>query len=356
MTETKELFSGNIYIFHAFDVGDDINLEAIEEKQAITTIPLSLPKYFKSYHAPIAVKVPDGSADSRCISCKIHDFGAISLTYKIPFSDTLSNLRKNLDFIDNDCHEQSMLDVKAVFNKISPYITKPKFFDVHASYVVIQVDPKPNISVTQLQEQFGGVIASMLRFETETLSEDQKNEILDAAIGYFRGDLVIIDTDASFAYDAEFEEIQNFFEFTNIQQLELKYFDSLLAQQLNRIYEKGVQKIPISSYLPLLGTLGHDPVVDLGKLKVDISAITERLEGNIKIAGEPYFSEVYELLEEKLDLRNWRNGLDRKLAIIQDIRMVYQHKTDAVREDILSLLIVILIFIELIVGLLNYLQ
>ena len=33
-------FSGHIYIFHAFDVGDDINLEKVEQMRAINTIPL----------------------------------------------------------------------------------------------------------------------------------------------------------------------------------------------------------------------------------------------------------------------------------------------------------------------------
>jgi len=352
--EPKEMFTGNIYIFHAFDVGDDINLEMIEKNQVIMTEPLVLPKYFKSYHVPLAVKLPQESPT--CISCKIHNFGAISLTYKIPFNDTLTNIRKTFDTLYNQYQEQSVLDVKSVFNQISRYIIKPKLFDVHSSYLVIQVDPKSELTVTQLQEQFGGIIASTLRFETETLAEDQKNEILDSAIGYFRGELVIIDIDAAFAYDSEFYEIKDFFEFANIQQLELQYFDRILSQQLNRIYEAGIQKIKIASYLPIISTLAHDPVMDLGKVKVDVSVITERLEGSIKLAGEPYFSELYELLVEKLDLRNWRSAIDRKLSIIHDVRSVYQHKTDIVREDVLSVLIIVLIFIELVIGILDYLK
>ena len=31
----EQVFTGNIFIFHAFDVGDDINLEAIKEKQLL---------------------------------------------------------------------------------------------------------------------------------------------------------------------------------------------------------------------------------------------------------------------------------------------------------------------------------
>ncbi len=351
---SSQKFSGNIYIFYAFDVGDDINLEKIEKEKAITTVPLSLPKYFKKYHIPLAVALPHPHTSTYFKSAKIHNFGAISLIYKIPFNDTFTHLRKNFNDIFNTYQEQSIIDVKSIFKKIAPYITKPKFFDVKSSYVVIQVDQQPKkINVSELQEEFGSNIASILRFETETLSEEQKNEILDSAIGYYRGDLIIIDIDAAFVYASEFKEIQNFFEFANIQQLELHYFDQLLDQQLNKIYEEEVRRIPLSMYLPFIGMFTRGPVEALGKLKADISVITERLEDSIRLAGEPYFSELYNVLGNKLDLRNWRIGIDRKLEIIHDIRSVYQHKTDAIREDILSVLIIVLILIELIVAIIK---
>ena len=126
--------------------------------------------------------------------------------------------------------------------------------------------------------------------------------------------------------------------------------------KLNSIYEKGVPRLPFRSYLPILSLLTRDPVAALGKLKADISVIVERLEGSIKLIGEPYFSELYELLFDKLDLRNWYRSIDRKLEILTDIQIIYQNKTNAVREEILSMLIIILIFIELIIGILHYLK
>ncbi len=359
MTESSKsttLFSGSIYIFSAFDVGDDINLEKVASLSGVKTLPQALPKHFKTYHTPLAL---DTSADiiKRASSCKIHNFGAISLVYKIPFVSTLNDISKTLPKIVNEYYEQSSSDVKTVFNAIDRYITKPRFFDIRSLYTVIQVDPQPDlISVAQLQENYGSLIASLLRFETESLSEEQKNDILDSAIGYFRGDLIIVDTDATFAYESDFQEVQDFFEFANIQQLELRFFDRFLDAQLNKIYEEGsTQRLPIKSYLPFIG-IAHDPVADLGKIKVDISVICERLEGSVKVGGDPYFSELYALLIKKLDLQNWQIAIDRKLSIIHDIRIVYQHKTDAVREDMLSMLVILLIFIELVIGVLNYIK
>jgi len=352
---TNHIFTGNIYIFHAFDVGDDINLEKIEKSLLVKTVPLTLSKYFKNYHRPLAIELPVPESSPNCVSCKIHNFGVISFTYKIPFNDTLENMRKDINSFDYRFYEQSSIDVKTVFETIKDFISKSLFYQTRSSYSVLQIDPQPeSINISTLKENYGGIIASALRFETQTLAEYQRNEVLESAIGYFRGDLIIVDTYATFLYDAEYEELLDFFEFANIQQLELRYFDRVLEQQLNLIYEGRVGKIPFRAYFPFIGVFVSDPVGSLGKLKVDISVITERLEGGIKLAGEPYYSELYALLIEKLDIKNWNDAIDRKLEIIKDVQIVYQHKMEAMREDILTMLIIILIFIELVVGILSY--
>ncbi len=349
--QAGHIFSGNIYIFHAFDVGDDIDLKKIKKAGIVISRPLSLSKYFKNYHIPLAIELPHPHTSTKCIEAKIHNFGAISLTYKIPFQDTLEEIQKGLEALDYQFQEQSVSDVNSIYKKIKKYIKTPKFFQTRSSYLVIEVDVEPIIDAVTLKEKYAGIIASMVRFETKTLSEAQKNEILEDSIGYFRGDLIVIDTEAAFVYDAEYEEILGFFEFANIQHLELRYFDRLLDQQLNAIYEEKVRKLGIKTYIPFIGTLSRSPVDELGKLKADISVITERLESSIKLVGEPYFSELYMLLVDKLGLQSWKDAIDKKLAIIKDVRSIFQHKVDAAREDLLSLLIIILILIELIVAL-----
>lgn len=362
MIETDKLshdhiFEGNLYFFHAFDVGDDINLEKVKASGAVNPQPLTLSKFFKNYHLPLAIELPDRQPTSSCMSAKIHNFGAISLIYRIPFKDTLQNVRKDLDTLDNTYAEQSLVDVESIFKRIKPYIAKPNFFHTRSSYVLIQVDPQTELlDAMKLKDIFGGIIASTIRFETETLSEIQKNEVLATAIGYFRGDLVVIDTDATFLYDDEYQDLIDVFEFANIQHLELRYFDRILDLQLNYIYEGKVRKVPLTAYFPFIGTLSKGPVENLDKLKVDISVIAERLEGGIKVAGEPYISELYSILVEKRELKNLKDSIDKKLAIIKDVLSILQHKTEAIREDMLTVSIIVLICIELVIGILSYLK
>ncbi|HEV2601024.1 MAG TPA: hypothetical protein VGT41_01880 [Candidatus Babeliales bacterium] len=343
-------FSGNIFIFHAFDIGEEINLELVKSRSTILQRPYIPPKYFKNYHIPLSVELPHPHATSNCVNAKIHNFGALSLTYQIPFDDTLEDIRANLQEIGYKYQEQSVIDAHTLFKKIKPSIIKPHFFYTKSSYFVIQLDPQIGLDGNTLKEKYGSIIASSLRFETSSLSEYQKNQILEASLGYFKGDLTVIDTESALVYDREYEELLDFFEFGNIQQLELRYFDRLLDQQLNLIYEEKTGKVPLKSYLPFLGTLSTSPIDELGKLKADISVITERLSSSIKIVGDPYFSELYATLENQLDIENLKATIEKKLAIVHDIRSVWQHKVDAIREDLLTVLIIILILIELLVA------
>ena len=208
----------------------------------------------------------------------------------IPFKETLSQVRKELETLDNHYTQQSIKDVSAVFKKIKQFIKKPNFFQIKSSYLVIQVDPQePFSDMVNFKQTFGSMIASMLRFETESLSEIQRDEILEASMGYYRGDLIVIDTAAAFVYDAEYSETLDFFEFANIQHLELRYFDRVLDQLLNAIYEDKVRKLSSKMYIPFFGTLTRGPVDELNKLRVDISVITERWKAALNLSQSPIF-------------------------------------------------------------------
>ena len=356
--QENHIFSGNIFIFHAFDVGYDIDLEKVKASSSIIARPLILPKFFKNYHVPLKIDLPHPHSSSRYNRAHLYAFGALSIMYKIPFQSSLEKIRTELEKIDNTYREQSVDDAYSIFKKIKKHTTHPHFFYIRSSYLVVQINTEPTLfNGEKLRKQYGNIITSMLRLETETLSKRQKEEVLDSSMSYFSNDLIVIDTEAAFIYDPDYEDILTFFEFGNIQQLELRYFDRLLDKQLNVMYEEPHKKIPLTSYLPLFGIgSSKDPVRELGQLKVDISVITERLESSIKLAGEPYFSELYALIVQELDLQQWRDSIDKKLAIILDIRSILQHKIDSIREDLLSILIIVLIFVELIVALLHYLS
>lgn len=348
--DTDEVFSGTLYLIYAFDIGDDVDLEKIRFSQKMHTISRDIPHYLKSYHRPLTVEVP--TEGTKPLYANIHHFGAVSIVYQVSFKGTLTALRDKLNNANDEFKEQSVDDVHTLFRSIKKFITKPKFFHQSSSYSVVQITPDNKIDSAQLRKDYGYIIASALRFEKSNMSPFQVEDILESATGYYRNELVIIDTEAAFMYDKDPHELLDFFELALVQQLELRYFDKLLEQKLDELYYKAMKAPSLWSYLPFVGS-NFDPISELSRLKVDISVIIERLENSIKTGGEAYYSEIYQLLFEKLELETWKKSVEKKLSIIRDVRTIYQNKINAIREDMLSVLIIILIFIELVVGIMK---
>ncbi len=349
----NKIFSGNVFIFHAFDVGDDISLDKIRQTPELRVLPPSLSRYFKNYQVPLHVEFPDSEQIRKYRSIKINDFGAISITYQVSFESTLEALRTELGLIDGAYQDYARADAERVCKLIAPYVKQPHFFNLHTDYTVIAVDFDAQLDTREFKELYGATIASLLRFETETLSDYQKQDILETAIGYYRGDLIIIDSEAAFVYDEDYAALLDLFEFSNIQYLELMCFDQVLAKRLNQLYERKGTLIQKRQYIPVIG-LPRNPVADLGRLKVDISVISEQIQNSIMLANEPYLTEIYALLSEKLDLNGWKAAITSKLEIIRDVHNVYYNRLLTIRSEILEVLIIILIFIELLMGIFKH--
>ena len=350
-------FSGNILLFYAFDVGDEIDLEKVKNKKSVTIKSLPLSQYFKNYHIPLSFDIEKEKQDEinyDCISSKIHHFGVLSFCYKVPFKSSFDELKINVIDIKKRFDEISKVDVKSVFSKILFAIKKSRFYNLENFYFAVQLNPSKSISSPEeFKKIYKEKIASLLRLETQVLSEYQTKEILSSTTGYSGKDMLIIDNEAAFIYDEEYLELLEFFEFANIQKLELQYFDRILDEKLNFFYMQQSYKVPLMAYIPLLGERVNLPVSLLAQLRVDISVITERLENSIKMAGDYYFSKVYSMLREKLSLNEWRDSINRKLEIVKDLYTVYQDRLDVIHEEILTLVIIILIALEAILAFLG---
>jgi hypothetical protein len=353
----KDTFKGNLLFFYAYDVGDDIDLEMVKQKGLVNTCVMPLSAYFKNYHIPLAFRMDDqhkedGSViESSCISSKIHHFGVLSYCYRIPFQDSFEDLKVKIIDIKKSFDDKSEIDAKNTFKSVVPAIKKPRFYSLKNSYFAVHVYPlKDKQTPEEFKERYGGRIASLLKLEVYALSEYQKDEILASSIGYYGQDLLIVDSAASFIYDDEYFEPLEFFESANIQKLELQYFDRLLDQKLNFFYAQKSYHVPFKAYIPLIGQRMELPVSRLTQLRVDISVITERLENSIKMAGDEYYSKFYSMLVEKLSLKEWRESINRKLSIVNDLYTVYQDRLDAIHDETMTVVIIVLIAFEAFVA------
>ena len=63
-------------------------------------------------------------------------------------------------------------------------------------------------------------------------------------------------------------------------------------------------------------------------------------------SGDEYYSKLYSMLVEKMSIKEWRESINRKLAIIHDLYSVYQDRLDMIHEELLTVVIIILIALE----------
>ena len=98
--QSKNKFVGNILLFYAFDIGDDIDLGEIKQKNLVNTCVVPLSAYFKNYHIPLSFRMADETdpkeqtvTGNSCISSKIYHFGVLSYCYRIPFHDSFEDLK-----------------------------------------------------------------------------------------------------------------------------------------------------------------------------------------------------------------------------------------------------------------------
>lgn len=354
--QLKNKFVGNILLFYAFDVGDDIDLGEIKQKNLVNTCVVPLSTYFKNYHIPLSFRMADETdlqeqtvTGNSCISSKIYHFGVLSFCYRIPFQDSFEDLKLKILDIKKSFDEKSDIDARNTFKAIYPAIKKPRFYSLKNSYFAVQVHPlKDKVTAEEFKERYGERIASLLRLEIYNLSDYQKDQILESATGYYGQDLIIIDSEASFIYDDEYYEPLEFFESANIQKLELQYFDRLLDQKLNFFYGQNAFEVPLKARIPLIGERLDLPVSRLASLRADISVVTERLENSIKLAGDAYYTNLYAMLVEKLALKDWRDSINRKLSIIKDVYTVHQDRLDTIHEEMLTVVVILLIGLEVV--------
>lgn len=139
-----------------------------------------------------------------------------------------------------------------------------------------------------------------------------------------------------------------------MRHMELQFFDRALDKQLNFSYERQSYKVPLKAYFPIIGMMQFDPIGELAKLRVDISVVSERLWSSIKFSDEPYYLEIYTIINQKLEFEAWQKSIDKKLEVISHILAIHEHKISNMRHDVLNLLIVLLIFVEALFAVLHY--
>ncbi|MFH1454047.1 MAG: hypothetical protein ABIH00_08755 [Armatimonadota bacterium] len=346
----------SIWLYRLYDVAEDFNLNKVQETLAKVKQTSRL-KFTRVKPKSIIIENPPVSANIASIdinlgrwslkanlTAKVYNMGAISLILKIILPENISyNELKELSIYLYSAEETEEIFKNHLDNIKDLLSANFKFFErkFHIEDFTLYYfhswnkdwDPAP-----------------ILLAEKEPLSKQTTDETLHNSFSYGENDLTIITWDSALVCDKEKStDIPDILEFALMELLELRYYDDMLSQAVDAMYED-VKKagtfrwfLKLSRYREISKKLMH--------IVADISEITEKIQNSLKVTEDVFYARVYASALNIFRTQNWSNSIQHKISIIQRTYQMLSSEIENSNATFLEAAIVFLIIIEIIISL-----
>ena len=362
---------GSVLVLIQFDVCEEIRLDELRKIFGARTAEASFKKApaYVQYQRPPVEETLDPvvleNGERLAGEIKYYDYGVVSLEFELPFSGTWD------DLIQLSCRWTSDTNFEAVASRIArqkleraapalvkPYNDKPyglepqnspwlqeDYFIFHLREIKLnETNGAP--SANDLLATHGDQISQVVRGETATLSEGERQEILGSRISYYPNDLAVIGWNAAFIYDtpAGAETAIQLLQYANSQLLEFRHYDDLMTHELENVYD----------FLDAGGTglwsrwRTARAAAKLHTVLLDVNELTERADNAIKFLSDMFSARLYKLCAQKVGVPDYKDLVKEKLQTAEDLYRFMVEQFNQSRAFVLELMVVVILIIELI--------
>lgn len=360
------ILKGHVVALFAFDIGYEVSLEKLASLFSAAPIqPLSrkrqTPTYLQYTRAPVTLDLGT-SAELRgvrgTLQATIFDFGALSIAYRWPLPVNNQGFElSDLPALSSEIAGLSMEnaarnEVIALLDKIAPAVERPKLSGMVEDYYLFLIEHlEPQLRAADLLSRHGNDLAQCLSFETLPLSKLQYEEALSQTVSYLESDLTIVDWNAAFIYDRDYEDTAHVLELLNVELLEARYIDATLDDRVTT-YATLVQK-PADWPIPLR-TPYRRALQELTEWRIESTVLSERVGNSLKLIGDLYLSRIHSAAATKVHLPKWERIISHKIEILDEL---YERLNDRIRtaqSQTLEVIIVGLIVLEVLLALFRH--
>lgn len=371
MPEKMPSLTGRVIFQYFYDVGGDVelsripreNLNIVERRRARGARILA-PKYEEVGLRPLDVDLGAQKIDGHKATLEGHVFpiGVIGIYANVEFRNAsldsviklvgLNERRVKVSGKELDFDEIPRSLFEDLRRKIEPAIVYPyPPFERPEVYTLILIaESDPPLGAQDFLTKFPKQTAGLLRGEREwaSLSEKETEDALKCYLTYSDDDIMFIDWYATLISGAVdyLDEFVHMIELAKIQLLELKTYDRLLDQRLERAYGslRGVfrPKMGISWGSRHYRELSR-AASDLAELRVEILDLVEDMRNITKFTGEWYLGKLYRLASERFRIADWLALVDKKLDRLQELYAMAMERIDVHRATTMEFLMMILI-------------
>jgi hypothetical protein len=360
---TPEVVSGVLHVYVAFDWGEEILLD-----RARSLVPAEVrvlprrrrtPPSITYRPAPLRVRlsavelsIPELGSVSSSAEATVFDFAAISLALHVTFCLPPAGLLRLANGLADPAEivQVARTVLQPLHQQLLPAIQNPLWQDeLSEEYFVFQFSPgEHSLAPARALKSHADWLAGLVRLESGPLSPEEITEALRLSLRYSPEDLFVPDWAAAVLFDQDCEETLQAIEFANLQLLEFRHIDKRLDDSLAAAYRL-IHDLA-KTRLPFWRSHARS-LRALGELKVEANGLYERTENVLKLVGDQYLARLYRLLSERFHLREWEEGIQRKLEVAEGVYQVVSDQTATYRAEFLELTVVLLIVLEVFVAL-----
>jgi hypothetical protein len=358
MTSTESagpVVHGRCHVYYALDIGFSVDLSRcaalIQETReaggfqhnARTPANLNLrPAPVRISHTIDPIRGQTFVSEDS-VKITIYDFGAVSVEYRVPFQGTLDQIA----VLSNDLYDNPRFaaDARAraesLLAAIGPAVRRGGVREEVEDYLIFAV-PSLGEGGRDLGKFLGDnrqALAQVLSSNTKTLSHQQWREELSGRISYYEDDLTIITWNAALVFGTNMEDILTVLELANVQLRELHYLDDQLDDSLKESYDIRAQTKSVKTSMRRIR-----------ELMLDGQAFSEAVTNAFKPFPDAFLARVYVLASQALGLNHVNRSIKDKLSLLNMLYTTLSDEADHERSLRLEWIVIILIFIEIIMG------
>jgi hypothetical protein len=352
---------GRIIVYRIFDIADEIDLGAVEELVKSThgssrlSIERSTGHALMVRNAPItltlsAASVRLGSGSVRVEQfARLWDYGVISMQFHLPIPagtswDALVRLAAMVED-DNDFDELALRGSGELAWTLASATKSPHDPQGVEDYVVYLLERVAGVQTAAELLTAVDVPALILGEPTEKLSSKVRSAIRESVLSYSERDLAVIDWNSALVVEPEgSRDVADMLEFAATHLMEFRYFDDLLDERLERLYDSLERRGSVWSFF----RNDYDRLSrEASSLYLEFSDYVERVDNSLKFVGDFYLATIFRSAVGRFNLHEWELSLNRKMTALARISEMLQGEINARRSHFLEVIVVVLILVEL---------
>lgn len=359
--ETIKVKKGKILLYRVFDIGSEIDLEKVESlfedkklkerfkldrkhnmSLIISRSPVSI------VLGPVEMNLMDRKVNAELIA-KVWHFGTVSLSFQIPIDEGTrwSDLMKIANWIEKDNEIEDLAEARArQFQKdIRPAIPMVNAWTINEDYVMYYIQEFDGLDVPLSRLGDKVDIPALILAETkDVLSDAIKKTTLENTYQYYVDDLVVVDWNSALVVEKSGSmDVPLVIEFALNQLLEMRYYDDLLDQRLNTLYNAVVGRKK-----GLWSNRYSNLAEEAGQIYLEISEIVENVENSFKTVGDFYLATIFRASSKRFRFDDWQKSINEKLGNLAEVSKLLHSEVNESRNQMLEIVIIILITIEVI--------